>query len=84
MATQRSMVLPTVYPSHKRRPSLAHYRLQVNGPAATVESWDPAQPLLYILRPELPPFGAGEASTTPVAAALANALVEIDLIARRP
>ena len=26
------------------------YRLHVNGRAATVDSWDPAQPLLYVLR----------------------------------
>ena len=42
---------------------MAQYRLQVNGRAATVESWDPAQPLLYILRNALglhgPKFGCG-------------------------
>ena len=39
------------------------YRLRVNGKAATVESWDPAQPLLYVLRNTLglhsPKFGCG-------------------------
>jgi len=29
---------------------LAAYKFQVNGRAVTVESWDPAQPLLYVLR----------------------------------
>jgi nicotinate dehydrogenase subunit A len=29
------------------------YRCQVNGRAATLESWDPAQPLLYVLRGSL-------------------------------
>ena len=42
---------------------MAQYRLQVNGRAATVESWEPAQPLLYILRNALglhgPKFGCG-------------------------
>ena len=42
---------------------MAQYRLQVNGRAATVESWDPAQPLLYVLRNALglhgPKFGCG-------------------------
>ena len=42
---------------------MAQYRLQVNGHAATVESWDPAQPLLYVLRNALglhgPKFGCG-------------------------
>src|SRR5436309_12622844 len=42
---------------------MAQYRLQVNGRIATVESWDPAQPLLYILRNALglhgPKFGCG-------------------------
>lgn len=32
---------------------MATYRFQVNGGAVTVESWDPAQPLLYILRNSL-------------------------------
>jgi nicotinate dehydrogenase subunit A len=39
------------------------YRFQLNGRAASVESWDPAQPLLYVLRNELglhgPKFGCG-------------------------
>jgi nicotinate dehydrogenase subunit A len=29
------------------------YRLRVNGKAATVDSWDPDQPLLYVLRNSL-------------------------------
>lgn len=39
------------------------YRFQLNGRAASVESWDPAQPLLYVLRNDLglhgPKFGCG-------------------------
>jgi nicotinate dehydrogenase subunit A len=39
------------------------YRLRLNGSPVTVESWDPAQPLLYVLRGELglngPKFGCG-------------------------
>ena len=39
------------------------YKLQVNGKAVTVDSWDPGQPLLYILRNTLglhgPKFGCG-------------------------
>ncbi len=42
---------------------MAQYRLHVNGRAAAVESWDPAQPLLYVLRNALglhgPKFGCG-------------------------
>jgi len=42
---------------------MAQYRLRVNGRDATVESWDPAQPLLYVLRNALrlhgPKFGCG-------------------------
>jgi nicotinate dehydrogenase subunit A len=42
---------------------MAQYRLRVNGRDATVESWDPAQPLLYALRNALglhgPKFGCG-------------------------
>jgi nicotinate dehydrogenase subunit A len=34
------------------------YNFQLNGRAVTVESWDPAQPLLYILRNELSLHGA--------------------------
>ena len=37
---------------------MAQYRLHVNGRAATVESWDPAQPLLYVLRNALGLHGA--------------------------
>jgi nicotinate dehydrogenase subunit A len=39
------------------------YRFQLNGRAVSVESWDPAQPLLYALRGTLglhgPKFGCG-------------------------
>ena len=39
------------------------YRFQLNGKAATADSWDPAQPLLYILRNAMglhgPKFGCG-------------------------
>ncbi len=39
------------------------YTLRVNGKAVTVDSWDPGQPLLYILRNALglhgPKFGCG-------------------------
>jgi nicotinate dehydrogenase subunit A len=42
---------------------MAQYRLRVNDRAAIVESWDPAQPLLYVLRNGLglhgPKFGCG-------------------------
>ena len=42
---------------------MATYKFQLNGRAATVESWDPAQPLLYLLRNTLgqhgPKFGCG-------------------------
>jgi nicotinate dehydrogenase subunit A len=42
---------------------MAAYKFQLNGKAATVESWDPAQPLLYLLRNSLglhgPKFGCG-------------------------
>ncbi len=42
---------------------MAAYRFQLNGRAVTAESWDPAQPLLYILRNDLglhgPKFGCG-------------------------
>ncbi len=34
------------------------YNFQLNGRAVTVESWDPAQPLLYVLRNELSLHGA--------------------------
>jgi nicotinate dehydrogenase subunit A len=40
---------------------MATYKFQLNGRAASAESWDPAQPLLYVLRKELgqhgPKFG---------------------------
>src|SRR5437879_2396044 len=42
---------------------MPNFKLRVNGRATTVESWDPAQPLLYVLRNELglhgPRFGCG-------------------------
>ena len=42
---------------------MAAYKFQLNGKAATVESWDPAQQLLYLLRNSLglhgPKFGCG-------------------------
>src|SRR6266852_2043060 len=42
---------------------MATYKFQVNGRATSVESWDPAQPLLYVLRNQLglhgPKFGCG-------------------------
>src|ERR1041385_1466497 len=42
---------------------MATYKFQLNGTAQTVESWDPAQPLLYVLRNSLglhgPKFGCG-------------------------
>lgn len=42
---------------------MAMYDIQVNGSSRTVESWDPAQPLLYVLRNALglhgPKFGCG-------------------------
>ena len=42
---------------------MAAYKFKVNGRAAEVESWDPAQPLLYVLRNQVglhgPKFGCG-------------------------
>ena len=42
---------------------MPNFKLRVNGRATTVESWDPAQPLLYVLRNSLglhgPKFGCG-------------------------
>jgi nicotinate dehydrogenase subunit A len=42
---------------------MAKFSFQVNGRAVTVDSWDPAQPLLYVLRNALglhgPKFGCG-------------------------
>lgn len=42
---------------------MATYAFQLNGRGTTVESWDPAQPLLYVLRGALglhgPKFGCG-------------------------
>ncbi len=42
---------------------MATYKFLVNGGAVTVESWDPAQPVLYVLRNSLglhgPKFGCG-------------------------
>jgi hypothetical protein len=57
------------------------YAFRLNGRAVSVDSWDPAQPLLYALRgpldrPDQPLLGAGEAATAPVAAAVANAVFD--------
>jgi len=42
---------------------MAKFNLKVNGRSTTVDSWDPAQPLLYVLRNDLglhgPKFGCG-------------------------
>ncbi|HEY1242793.1 MAG TPA: (2Fe-2S)-binding protein, partial [Bryobacteraceae bacterium] len=42
---------------------MATYHFRLNGRATSVESWDPAQPLLYVLRNDLglhgPKFGCG-------------------------
>ena len=42
---------------------MATYTFQLNGKSVTVESWDPAQPLLYLLRGSMglhgPKFGCG-------------------------
>ena len=42
---------------------MAKFSFQLNGRAVTVDSWDPAQPLLYVLRNSLglhgPKFGCG-------------------------
>ena len=42
---------------------MANYNLRVNGRAITIDSWDPGQPLLYVLRNSLglhgPKFGCG-------------------------
>lgn len=42
---------------------MATFRFQLNGTAVSVDSWDPAQPLLYVLRNALnqhgPKFGCG-------------------------
>src|SRR5437899_4685056 len=42
---------------------MPNFKLRVNGRAVTVDSWDPAQPLLYVLRNALglhgPKFGCG-------------------------
>ena len=42
---------------------MANYSLRVNGRAVTIDSWDPSQPLLYVLRNSLglhgPKFGCG-------------------------
>jgi len=37
---------------------MATYKFQLNGKATAVESWDPAQPLLYVLRNQLGQHGA--------------------------
>src|SRR6202521_832654 len=42
---------------------MAKFSFQLNGRAVTVDSWDPAQPLLYVLRNQIglhgPKFGCG-------------------------
>jgi nicotinate dehydrogenase subunit A len=42
---------------------MANYRFELNGRTVTVDSWDPGQPLLYLLRNALglhgPKFGCG-------------------------
>jgi nicotinate dehydrogenase subunit A len=42
---------------------MAQYRFEVNGRSVTVDSWDPSQPILYLLRSALglhgPKFGCG-------------------------
>src|ERR1700730_7306875 len=42
---------------------MAKFRLRVNGRVVTIDSWDPGQPLLYVLRNSLglhgPKFGCG-------------------------
>ena len=42
---------------------MAEYKMRVNGRSAAVDSWDPDQPLLYVLRNSLelhgPKFGCG-------------------------
>jgi nicotinate dehydrogenase subunit A len=42
---------------------MAQYKFQLNGRPATLDSWDPAQPLLYLLRNQAgqhgPKFGCG-------------------------
>src|SRR5213596_352319 len=42
---------------------MPNFKLRVNGRAVTVDSWDPAQPLLYVLRNTMglhgPKFGCG-------------------------
>src|SRR5258708_28915666 len=37
---------------------MATYKFQLNGSAASADSWDPAQPLLYVLRNQLGLHGA--------------------------
>ena len=37
---------------------MAAYKFQLNGKPAVAESWDPAQPLLYVLRNQLGQHGA--------------------------
>jgi nicotinate dehydrogenase subunit A len=48
---------------HSEEPSMPTFKFQLNGRPASVESWDPAQPLLYLLRNSLgqhgPKFGCG-------------------------
>jgi nicotinate dehydrogenase subunit A len=52
-----------VYLANAKEITMAQYKFQLNGRPAAVESWDPAQPLLYLLRNEAslhgPKFGCG-------------------------
>jgi nicotinate dehydrogenase subunit A len=43
--------------SHLRRRDMPAYTFQLNGRSVTVDSWDPAQPLLYLLRGKLDAHG---------------------------
>jgi nicotinate dehydrogenase subunit A len=49
--------------SNWREKAVAIYRFRLNGKAVSVDSWDPNQPVLYVLRNDLdlhgPKFGCG-------------------------
>ena len=71
---------------------MATYRLRVNGRPVTVESWDPAQPLLYVLRNSLglhgPKFGCGlgqcgACTVTLQGQAIRSCSVRVDSIGRK-
>ena len=58
---------------------MPQYRLTVNGVASSVDAWDPQMPLLdieLIDRRNEALLGAGEAASSPVPAALANAVFD--------